>query len=87
VFKAAIAAGLAPAAVIALVGSVVAAFYYLRLIKTMWLDPPLGATDAPAGEARTITYASALFAFPLVMAALVPLYPAARAAAAALIQP
>ncbi|HEY7900844.1 MAG TPA: NADH-quinone oxidoreductase subunit NuoN [Caulobacteraceae bacterium] len=87
VFKAAIAAGLAPAAVIALVGSVVAAFYYLRLIKTMWLDPPPGATDAPAGEARTITYASALFAFPLVMAALVPLYPAARAAAAALIQP
>ena len=30
-------------AVVALVGSVVAAFYYLRLIKVMWLDPPPGA--------------------------------------------
>ncbi len=41
VFKAALAAGpLATwAAVAALVGSVVAAFYYLRLIKVMWLDP------------------------------------------------
>ena len=85
VFQAAISAGLAPAAVIALVGSVVAAFYYLRLIKTMWLDPAPGATDAPTGEAAVVTYASALFAFPAVLVALMVLYPWARTAAAALI--
>jgi NADH-quinone oxidoreductase subunit N len=85
VFKAAIAAGLAVPAVIALVGSVVAAFYYLRLIKIMWLDPAPGATDAPAVEAVAVTYASALFAFPAVMAALIALDPWARAAAAALV--
>ncbi|HEY1448743.1 MAG TPA: NADH-quinone oxidoreductase subunit NuoN [Caulobacteraceae bacterium] len=86
VFQAAIGAGLAPAAVIALVGSVVAAFYYLRLIRVMWLDPAPGETDAPPGEAVAVTYASALFAFPAVMVALVALYPWARTAASALIQ-
>jgi NADH-quinone oxidoreductase subunit N len=87
VFQAAIGAGLAPAAVIALVGSVIAAFYYLRLIKIMWLDPAPGAVDAPAPEARAITFAGALFAFPVVMVALVALYPWARAAAAAIALP
>ena len=38
VFKAAIDAGLWGPAVLGLVGSVVAAFYYLRLIKVMWFD-------------------------------------------------
>ena len=85
VFQAAIGAGLAPVAVIALIGSVIAAFYYLRLIKIMWLDPSPGATDKPEGEAVAVTYASALFAFPVVMLALIALYPWARAAAAALI--
>jgi NADH-quinone oxidoreductase subunit N len=85
VFKAAIAAGLAVPAVLALIGSVVAAFYYLRLIKIMWLDPAPGQTDAPAVEAVAVTYASAIFAFPAVMAALIVLDPWARAAAAALV--
>ena len=85
VFQAAIGAGLAPVAVIALIGSVIAAFYYLRLIKIMWLDPAPGATDKPPAEAVAVTYASALFAFPVVMLALVALYPWARAAAAALV--
>jgi len=88
VFKAALAGGpLATwAAVIALVGSVVAAFYYLRLIKVMWLDPAPGAVDPPAGGARVIAYASALFAFPVVMWALMALDPLAQAAAAALLR-
>jgi NADH-quinone oxidoreductase subunit N len=85
VFQAAIGAGLAPAAVIALVGSVVAAFYYLRLIRVMWIDPTPGQTDVPPREAVAITYASALFAFPAVMVALVALYPWARTAADSLI--
>ncbi|HEX3367119.1 NADH-quinone oxidoreductase subunit NuoN, partial [Phenylobacterium sp.] len=54
VFKAAIGAGLGPAAVIGLVGSVVAAFYYLRLLKVMWFDGAVGPTDKPPLEARTV---------------------------------
>ncbi len=83
VFKAAIGAGLGVAAVIALVGSVVAAFYYLRLIKVMWFDAAAGATDAPAPEARIIAVALALFTFPVVLVALTFIDPLAAAAAAA----
>ena len=83
VFKAAIAAGLWGPAVIGLVGSVVAAFYYLRLIKSIWFDASAGATDKPPVEARTIAMAAAVFAFPLVLIALIWLDPlAARAARA-----
>jgi NADH-quinone oxidoreductase subunit N len=73
VFKAALAAGPLTtwAAVIALLGSVVAAFYYLRLIKVMWLDPAPGPTEAPAGPTVAVAYATALFAFPAVVVALV----------------
>jgi NADH-quinone oxidoreductase subunit N len=86
VFKAALAGGPLTtwSAVAALVGSVVAAFYYLRLIKVMWLDPPPGRVDQPAGGALAIAYASALFAFPAVMVALIALDPLAQSAAAAI---
>ncbi|HEX7887574.1 MAG TPA: NADH-quinone oxidoreductase subunit NuoN [Phenylobacterium sp.] len=81
VFKAALGAGLWAPAVIGLVGSVVAAFYYLRLIKAMWFDGSTGATDKPPVEAKTIAIATALFAFPVVIVALSWLNPlAARAA-------
>jgi NADH-quinone oxidoreductase subunit N len=86
VFKAAMGAGLAPVAVIALVGSVVAAYYYLRLVKVIWLDPTAGPTDAPPIEATTVAYAAALFAFPAVLVALILLDPLAYHAALALIQ-
>ena len=84
VFQAAIAGGYAWVAVVGLVGSVVAAFYYLRLIKVMWFDPAPGATDNPPLEARLTAYAAALFACPVVLIALVGIDPLARAAAAAL---
>jgi NADH-quinone oxidoreductase subunit N len=83
VFKAAINAGLWTWAVIGLVGSVVAAFYYLRLIKVMWFDPAAGTVDKPPFEARAIALVLALFSFPVVLAALAYLDPLARAAAAA----
>jgi len=88
VFKAALAAGpwTTWSAVIALVGSVVAAFYYLRLIKVMWLDPAPGATDAPAGGATAIAYGAALFAIPAVWVALVWLDPITLSAAAAFVR-
>jgi NADH-quinone oxidoreductase subunit N len=83
VFKAALGAGLVWPAVLGLVGSVVAAFYYLRLIKVMWFDASEGATDRPPVEARAIGVVLALFSFPVVTVALTWIDPWARAAAAA----
>ncbi|MFC3077987.1 NADH-quinone oxidoreductase subunit NuoN [Phenylobacterium terrae] len=84
VFKAAIDSGFVLAAVAAFVGSVVAAYYYLRLFKVMWFDPAPGRTDAPAGEARVVALSLALFSFPVVLVAMTYLDPLAAAAAAAL---
>ncbi len=81
VFKAALGAGFGIAATLGLVGSVVAAFYYLRLIKVMWFDGSVGGTDKPPLEAKSIGLALALFSFPLVLIGLIWLYPAAGRAA------
>ena len=70
-------------AAIGLVSSVVAAFYYLRLIKVMWFDPAPGAVDAPPADAKGVAYAAALFSFPVVLIALIYLDPAAHLAASA----
>ena len=83
VFKAALGAGLGAAAVIGLVLSVVAAFYYLRLIKAMWFDKALGAPDALPMEAKAVAYLAAIFSFPVVLGALVFIDPLAAAAARA----
>ena len=83
VFKAAIDAGLWAPAVIGLVGSVVAAFYYLRLIKSIWFDASPGATDKPPLEARSIALVCAVFALPVAMIALTWLDPLATEAARA----
>jgi NADH-quinone oxidoreductase subunit N len=93
VFKAVLAAGYVDhsmpvalavlVAVVGLVSSVVAAFYYLRLIKVMWFDPAPGAVDASPADAKGVAYAAALFSFPVVLVALVFLDPAARLAASA----
>src|SRR5690349_2397860 len=83
VFKAALDAGLWGPAVIGLVGSVVAAFYYLKLIKTVWFDGSAGTTDKPPVEANAIAVAAGLFSFPLVIGALIWIYPQAEKAAAA----
>ena len=50
VFDAAVAAGLFPLAVIGIAASVIGAYYYLRVIKTMYLDPS-NAAYAP-GDSR-----------------------------------
>ena len=74
VFKAALGAGPVTtwSAVAALVGSVVAAYYYLRLIKVMWLDaPPAGSIEPSPGPTVAIAYVTALFALPVVMIALI----------------
>jgi len=84
VFKAALGAGLGPVVVAALLGSVVAAFYYLRLIKAMWFDAAPGPTDAPSPAAAGVAYAAAVFAFAGVWLALIFFDPWARVAATAL---
>jgi NADH-quinone oxidoreductase subunit N len=53
VFMAAVDAGLAPLAVIAVLASVVAAFYYLRIVKLMYFDEPREAFDRPIGGAMS----------------------------------
>ena len=84
VFKAAVGAGYWQLAAAGLVASVIAAFYYLRILKLMWFDPPVddAATDKAPVEALTIGWASALFCFPLVLVALIWLEPLTKAAAA-----
>jgi NADH-quinone oxidoreductase subunit N len=84
VFGAAASAGYWMVAAAGLVASVVAAFYYLRIIKLMWFDAPLDdvATDAAPVEAQWIGWACAAFTFPLVIVGLMYLEPLAKAAAA-----
>ncbi|MNE91412.1 NADH:ubiquinone oxidoreductase subunit N [compost metagenome] len=66
-----------------LVASVVAGFYYLRIIKVMWFDAPETevAPDKSPLEAKWIALAAAAFCFPLVIVALTWLEPLTRAAA------
>lgn len=61
VFLAAINAGLYPLAVIGVVASVVGAYYYLRIIKIMWFDEPVGAFLPMAGELRLVLTLSGAF--------------------------
>jgi NADH-quinone oxidoreductase subunit N len=83
VFRAIIDAGYGWVAVVGLVSSVVAAFYYLRLIKVMWFDPAPGVTDKPPADAKAVAYAAALFSMPVVVFAMIELDPLSKAAAAA----
>jgi NADH-quinone oxidoreductase subunit N len=46
VFDAAVAAGLFPLAVVGIVASVIGAYYYLRVVKTMYFDEPAAAFAA-----------------------------------------
>jgi NADH-quinone oxidoreductase subunit N len=61
VFLAAIDAGLYALAVIGVLASVVAAYYYLRIIKIMWFDEPVGGFMPMAGELRLVLGSSGAF--------------------------
>ncbi len=54
VFLAAINANLYVLAVIGVLASVVGAYYYLRIIKIMWFDEPVGGFQPMAGELRLV---------------------------------
>ena len=84
VFGAAADAGYWMAGAAGLVASVVAGFYYLRIIKTMWFDTPefdVKTDKAPAAP-QWIGWAAAAFSLPIVIVALSYLEPLTRAAAA-----
>ncbi|WP_119458615.1 NADH-quinone oxidoreductase subunit NuoN [Rhodospirillaceae bacterium SYSU D60014] len=84
VFLAAIEAGLYTLAVIGVVTSVVAAFYYLRIIKIMYFDEATDSFDRPLGwEASSILGGSALVIL-LFFLFQAPLIDGAGAAAASL---
>ncbi|MBI4182632.1 MAG: NADH-quinone oxidoreductase subunit NuoN [Proteobacteria bacterium] len=84
VFLAAIDAGLYTLAVIGVVSSVVAAYYYLRIVKVMYFDEPSEVFDRPIGlEMTTLLAVTTLFVtFFFIYPA--PLLSSAAAAAAAL---
>ncbi|MBC7521305.1 MAG: NADH-quinone oxidoreductase subunit NuoN [Sandarakinorhabdus sp.] len=85
VFQAAIGAGLIPLAVIGFIASVVAAFYYLRLIKVMYFDEPGVAVTSEGGATNgAMIAAAALFCSPVGMLAITPIVAAAGRAAASL---
>ena len=47
VFNAAVAAGLVPLAVAAILGTVIGAYYYLRIVKVMYMDEPAAPYAKP----------------------------------------
>ena len=61
VFMAAINADLYALAVIGVLTSVVGAYYYLRIIKIMWFDEPVGGFVPMAGELRLVLGLSGAF--------------------------
>ncbi|WP_442583279.1 NADH-quinone oxidoreductase subunit NuoN [Mesorhizobium sp. ASY16-5R] len=61
VFLAAINAELYALAIIGVLASVVGAYYYLRIIKIMWFDEPVGGFLPMAGELRLVLGVSGAF--------------------------
>ncbi|MFZ2099349.1 MAG: NADH-quinone oxidoreductase subunit NuoN [Oricola sp.] len=67
VFLAAVQSELYPLAIIGVLASVVGAFYYLRIIKIMWFDEPVGGFVPAAGELRLVMGFSGLFVLGYVL--------------------
>jgi len=84
VFQASLAAGQWGVAVAGLVFSVVAAFFYLRIVKVMWFDAPAGEVDPEPWDAKLVACALAIFSALPVVFVLGGLQSVAQAAAAAL---
>ncbi len=83
VFLAAIEAKLYALAVIGVVSSVVGAYYYLRIVKIMYMDEPAGAFLPMANELRIVLGLTGLFVI-LFFAYPAPLLVAAESAAKSL---
>ena len=66
-FLPAMEAGLTWLVVLALIASVIGAFYYLRLVKTMWFDEPENEFVEAPKTLRYLSAISVLMIFPLLM--------------------
>ncbi len=84
VFLAAVQAGLYVLAVVGILTSVFAAYYYLRIVKLMYFDEPVDALDRPIVPAVGVVMAGATLFTLLFFVWPAPLVVAAQAAAAAL---
>lgn len=62
-FMAAVGAGLWPLAILGVLASAVAAFYYLRLIKIMYFDEPAAAFDPMPIEQKVVLAVTGAFVF------------------------
>jgi NADH-quinone oxidoreductase subunit N len=83
VFMAAVKAGLWTLAVLGVIASVIGAYYYLRIIKTIYFDEPRAPFDPMESEIKTIAYASGAFALLFIIIAS-PMLSLAEAAAKSL---
>ncbi|WP_062016001.1 NADH-quinone oxidoreductase subunit NuoN [Aureimonas sp. AU4] len=81
VFVAAVQAGLVPLAVIGVVASTIGLFYYLRVVKVMWFDEPVGGFEPMGTELKVVMGAATLFVFPAYIVLAGPIFAAAAAAA------
>ncbi|MEA1937975.1 MAG: NADH-quinone oxidoreductase subunit NuoN [Pseudomonadota bacterium] len=85
VFAPAIEAGMVWLAAVAIVLSMVGAFYYLRIVKLMYLDEPIGVFEPRPGKGLGLVLLAATGAVILFVLALEPVLCEAERAAAALI--
>ncbi len=85
VFDAAVAAGLTPLAAIGIAASVIGAFYYLKIVKTMYFDAPAGDDYAPAASRLENGLIAGCAAFIVVGYLLIPAIGASADAAAAVL--
>jgi NADH-quinone oxidoreductase subunit N len=81
IFMSAIEAGLSVLAVVGVLSSVVAAFYYLRIIKLMYFDEPVETFDKPLGRELTAVLVISSLAILLFFVAPGPLVDGAAFAA------
>ncbi len=84
IFQSAVEAGLYTLAVIGVLTSVVAAFYYLRIVKIMYFDEPADAFDTPLGGGLKLVILGSSLAMLVIPVALNPFVTSAGVAAAAL---
>ncbi|MCG8547162.1 MAG: NADH-quinone oxidoreductase subunit NuoN, partial [Alphaproteobacteria bacterium] len=85
IFMAAIEAGLIALAVIGVVSSVVAAFYYVRIVKVMYFDEPAEAFERPVGKGITAVISVTAVITALFFIGLAPVVDIATAAAGTLL--
>lgn len=84
IFQAAVAKGYIVLAVLGVLTSVVAAYYYLRIIKVMFFDEPADAIDTEASLARKIVLGASMGFTVLFILYPSPLIDTAKSAAASL---